>query len=298
MPGFAPQILNFCTVKLEKEETRMSAFMPTVNTDTIERCASKAGRKPGRRTDEVVSVSLMSPGVYRLVIRDPYIARTARPAQFVNLYSTNAAMVLPRPFGIANVEGDDVTLIYQVVGAGTKEFSELRAGDRIDVLGPLGKSFDLDTPANYVLVGGGLGVPPLLYAAQTLSGRDDETQVTSVFGYRDERFADETVKPYAGKVHSIVNAEGNVVDLLDDIEQELITSDQRTVILSCGPTPMMKAVAGWASKRGISAQFSLESRMGCGYGACVACVVDTREGRLKVCKDGPVFTTEQLGWEA
>ncbi|MBB2954857.1 dihydroorotate dehydrogenase electron transfer subunit [Bifidobacterium commune] len=276
----------------------MSVFMSTVNTDIIEQRASKAGRKPGRRTGEVISVSLMSQGVYQLVIRDPYIARTARPAQFVNLYSANAAMMLPRPFGIAKVEGDDVTLIYQVVGAGTEEFSGLRAGDRIDVLGPLGKPFDLDTPANYVLVGGGLGVPPLLYAAQTLSGREDETQVTSVFGYRDDRFADETVKPYASKVYSIVNAEGNVIDLLNDIEQELTASDSRNVILSCGPTPMMKAVAGWASKRGIPAQFSLESRMGCGYGACVACVVDTPQGRLKVCKDGPVFTTEQLGWDA
>lgn len=275
----------------------MSAFMSTVNTDTVEQRAFKAGRKPGRRTDEVISVSLMSPGVYRLVVRDPYVARTARPAQFVNLYSASAAMALPRPFGIAKVEGDDVTLIYQVVGEGTKEFSGLQAGDRIDVLGPLGKPFDLDASANYVLVGGGLGVPPLLYAAQTLSGRDDGTQVTSVFGYRDDRFADETVRPYASKVHSIVNAEGNVVDLLNDIEQELTLSEHQTVILSCGPTPMMKAVACWTSKRGIPAQFSLESRMGCGYGACVACVVDTTEGRLKVCKDGPVFTTEQLGWE-
>lgn len=274
-----------------------TAFMPTVTTGTVERQAVRAGRKPGRRTDEIIAASKLSEGIYELVIRDPYVARTAQPAQFVNLYPADATMALPRPFGVAKVEGDDVTLIYQVVGAGTAEFSLLQAGDVIDVLGPLGKPFDTTKPANYVLVGGGLGVPPLLYAAQKLSERNDGSEVTSVFGYRDVRFADDLVAPYADHAHSIVNAQGNVVDLLNDIEGELNNASQPPVILSCGPTPMMKAVAAWASKRGIPAQLSLEARMGCGYGACVACVVDTPNGRLKVCKDGPVFTTEELGWE-
>lgn len=275
-----------------------TTFMPTLNTETVERQAAEAGRKPGRRTDKVIAASMLSPGIYELVIRDPYVAATVRPAQFVNLYPADATMALPRPFGVAKVEGDDVTLIYQIVGAGTREFAKLQAGGTVDVLGPLGKPFDTGKTANYVLVGGGLGIPPLLYAAQTLSQRDDGTKVTSVFGYRDVRFADDLVKPYADTTHSIINAEGNVVDLLNDIEDELDGADQKPIILSCGPTPMMKAVAAWASKRNIEAQFSLEARMGCGYGACVACVVDTPQGRLKVCKDGPVFTTEQLGWEA
>lgn len=274
-----------------------TSFTPTLPARTVEREAHEAGRKPGRRTVEVVGASTLSPGIFRLVIRDPYVARHSSPAQFVNLYPHDARMMLPRPFGVAGVDGDDVTLIYQIVGHGTEEFSALAAGDSIDVLGPLGRPFDLGKPANYVLVGGGLGVPPLLYAAQTLCRRDD-VRITSVFGYRDERFADELVRGYVNVAHSITNAEGNVVDLLDDIEDELKTSAQPPVILSCGPTPMMRAVASWTSKRGIAAQFSLEARMGCGYGACVACVVDTPSGRLKVCKDGPVFTTEQLGWTA
>ncbi|MDF7665096.1 dihydroorotate dehydrogenase electron transfer subunit [Bifidobacterium sp. ESL0745] len=273
--------------------------MPTLTTETIERQAAAAGRKPGRRTDEVVSTSVLSEGVYELVIRDPYVARTVKPAQFVNLYPVDATMALPRPFGVAGVEDDDVTLIYQIVGAGTREFSRLQAGDTVNVLGPLGKPFDFSAWwANYVLVGGGLGIPPLLYAAQTLADGGEAAYVTSVFGYRDVHFADELVKPYAECMHSISNKDGNVIDLLNSIEDELKASEQLPVILCCGPTPMMKAVAAWASVRGIPAQFSLEARMGCGYGACVACVVDTPNGRLKVCKDGPVFTTEQLGWEA
>ncbi|MDF7663862.1 dihydroorotate dehydrogenase electron transfer subunit [Bifidobacterium sp. ESL0763] len=272
--------------------------MPTFTTGSVELRAAQAGRKPGRRTDEVVAASRLGDGIYELVVHDPYVARTVRPAQFVNLYSANATMVLPRPFGVAKVEGDDVTLIYQVVGAGTEEFSHFRAGDAVDVLGPLGKPFDLAKRANYILVGGGLGVPPLLLAAQALHGRADGSKVTSVFGYRDERFADDLVRPYADEVHSITNERGNVVDLLDSIEGEVSGAPLPPVILSCGPTPMMRAVAAWACQRGIPAQLSLEARMGCGYGACVACVVDTPQGRLKVCKDGPVFTTEQLGWGA
>ena len=87
-----------------------------------------------------------------------------------------------------------------------------------------------------------------------------------------------------------------MVDLLNQIEDSINVDGLTTVILSCGPTPMMKAVASWAQSRGIGCQLSLEERMGCGYGTCVVCVVDTLEGRKKVCADGPVFTAEELGW--
>ena len=114
--------------------------------------------------------------------------------------------------------------------------------------------------------------------------------------YLQEDLGDEYVGRYADKTYSIDESEGNVVTLLDRIENELVNGELKPVILSCGPLPMMKAVAAWAAKRGIEAQLSLEQRMGCGYGTCVLCTVDTAEGRLKVCSDGPVFTREQLGW--
>ena len=96
----------------------------------------------------------------------------------------------------------------------------------------------------------------------------------------------------------LTDAEGNVVDLLNKLEQgdDLKAYDRKPIILSCGPLPMMKAVADWAAERGIPAQLSMEQRMGCGYGTCVLCTIDTVDGRLKVCSDGPVFTREQLGW--
>ena len=119
---------------------------------------------------------------------------------------------------------------------------------------------------------------------------------TAVFGYRNVRFGDEYAGKYADKVYSIDESEGNVITLLDRIEGELMDSGLKPVILTCGPLPMMKAVAAWAVKRDMACQLSLEQRMGCGYGTCVLCTVDTLDGRLKVCSDGPVFTRERLGW--
>lgn len=165
------------------------------------------------------------------------------------------------------------------------------------MLGPLGTPFNLDEAADYVLVGGGLGIPPLLEAAQSLRDEADSRAI-AVFGYRDEHFADIYAAKYADEVHSIDESEGNVLTLLERLWPALEESGRKTIILSCGPTPMMRAVATWASKRGVDAQLSMEQRMGCGYGTCVACTIDTRAGREKVCEAGPVFTAHQLGWDA
>ncbi|KFI48841.1 dihydroorotate dehydrogenase electron transfer subunit [Bifidobacterium biavatii] len=261
--------------------------------------ATEAGYFPGRHTVDITEVVKLTAGVYRLTFRDAYIAKHARPAQFVNLFSHDPMKLLPRPFGVSEVDGDLVSVIFAVVGKGTAEFAELAAGDRIDVLGPLGRPFNTKTAAHYILVGGGLGVPPLIYTAQHLQSNGD-ARTTAVFGYRNDHFADRYVSRYADATVSIDESEGNVITLLDRMEAagELTRDGLAPVILSCGPLPMMKAVAQWASKRGIPSQLSMEQRMGCGYGTCVVCVVDTVDGRKKVCSDGPVFTAEQLGWEA
>lgn len=269
--------------------TAAATFMPTVTE------AREAGFFPSRHTVEVVDNRKLADGVYRLTFHDEYIAGHAKPAQFVDVYSNDPTRLMPRPFGVAEVDGDEVSLMFAVVGKGTAEFAGLHAGDTIRVMGPLGNSFGTKQAANYVLVAGGLGVPPLVRAAQYIAGLEHASS-TAVFGYRNVRFGDEYVGRYADKVYSIDESEGNVITLLDRIENELMTGDKKPIILSCGPLPMMKAVAAWAAKHGIEAQLSLEQRMGCGYGTCVLCTVDTVEGRLKVCSDGPVFTREQLGW--
>jgi dihydroorotate dehydrogenase electron transfer subunit len=266
-----------------------ATFTPTVAE------ATRAGFFPSRHTVEIVDNRKLTDGVYRLTFRDEYIAGHARPAQFVDVYSNDPTRLMPRPFGVAEVNGDEVSLMFAVVGKGTAEFARLQAGDTVCVMGPLGNSFNTKEPANYVLVAGGLGVPPLVRAAQAIAGTPGATS-TAVFGYRNVHFGDEYVGRYADSVYSIDESEGNVITLLDRISDELMNGELKPVILSCGPLPMMKAVAAWAAKHGIECQLSLEQRMGCGYGTCVLCTVDTLDGRLKVCSDGPVFTRERLGW--
>ena len=269
--------------------TTATTFAPTVAE------ATEAGFFPSRHEVEIVDNRELTDGVYRLTFRDEYIASHARPAQFVDVYSNDPSKLMPRPFGVCETDGDEVSLMFAVVGKGTAEFAELQAGDAVRVMGPLGNSFKTKEPANYVLVAGGLGVPPLVRAAQAIAGMQGATS-TAVFGYRNVHFGDEYVGRYADSVYSIDESEGNVITLLDRISDELMNGELKPVILSCGPLPMMKAVAAWAAKRGIECQLSLEQRMGCGYGTCVLCTVDTLDGRLKVCSDGPVFTRERLGW--
>ncbi len=269
--------------------TTATTFVPTVAE------ATDAGFFPSRREVEIVDNRELTDGVYRLTFRDEYIASHARPAQFVDVYSNDPSKLMPPSIRRVRSQRRRSKPDVAVVGKGTAEFAALRPGDGIRVLGPLGNSFDISEKANYVLVAGGLGVPPLVRAAQAIAD-SQESASTAVFGYRNVRFGDEYVGRYADRTYSIDESEGNVITLLDRIEDELVNGELKPVILSCGPLPMMKAVAEWAAKRGIEAQLSLEQRMGCGYGTCVLCTVDTTEGRLKVCSDGPVFTRERLGW--
>lgn len=239
---------------------------------------------------------MLADGIARLTIRDAYIARTARPGQFVNLYTHDAQRLAPRPFGVADVDGDCFHLIFALVGRGTREFSAMGSGDSVDVLGPLGNGFDVSEPADYVLVGGGLGVPPLLRAAQELRNVDGAHSI-AMLGYRNVHFADALMGEFADALMSIDESEGNVITLLD---RWAATRDaaRPTAILTCGPMGMMRAVSAWAAARRLPVQASLESRMGCGWGTCVTCTVRTREGLMKTCLDGPVFRTADLvEWE-
>lgn len=272
----------------------MSQPVFTTTEPVIDR-ARRAGRRPGRRADVITGMEALDQDVWRMTIKDPFAAQEAHPGSFVNLYPTDSMTLLPRPLGISRVlDGNQIEVIFGVVGRGTHEFSELRSGDCIDLLGPLGKGFDLSRTAHYILVGGGLGVPPLIRTAQVLQEMGG-SRSTALFGYRSVHFADRFVNPLVDDLRSIDNAEGDVITLLDGLEPTLDPED--TVILTCGPTPMMGAVAAWAGKRSIPTQCCMEARMGCGYGTCVACVVDTVNGRLKVCKDGPVFKADDLLWK-
>ena len=234
--------------------------------------------------------------VYKMVIQQEEAAKNVAPGQFVNLYTKSESMLLPRPISICEVGDDTLTLVYGVVGQGTKEFSSYVAGDTIKLTTALGNGFTPAEAAVHVLVGGGIGVPPLVELAKHLKGSK-----IAVIGFREapflvERLEELGVKVYVATDNGAHGFKGNVVDLM---ESEDIVGDY---YYSCGPKPMLRALTSWCESKGKPVQVSLEERMGCGYGACVGCVCKTKAAnevgyeQKKVCKDGPVFLGSEVAW--
>lgn len=247
------------------------------------------GKKEGRISCSVIYNKQIAEDIYELKFSNRKMASEAKPGQFINVYC-NGEMLLPRPISICEAEENEGTMkiVYAIAGAGTKLFSKLQKDDFIEVLGPLGNGYSLIEAKESVLVGGGVGTPPLLELAKRLKGKK-----TIYLGFRSEGYLIEEFKAY-GDVYVATDDgsnghHGNVVELM---EKNGVSAEQ---IYSCGPNPMLKAVQKFAADRNIGIQLSLEERMGCGFGACVGCVckikADNESGYTykKVCKDGPVF---------
>lgn len=243
----------------------------------------------------VLEQRILAEGVYSMWL-STNIAKEAVPGQFVSLYCEERSRLLPRPISICEIdkERSAIRLVYRLAGEGTKEFSALQTDDEVKVLGPLGNGFPLEGE-HPIVIGGGIGVPPMLELAKSLSAKS-----TIVLGYRDEQlFLKEQFEDY-GQVeittdNGSVGVHGTVVDVL---EQKQITGD---VIYACGPKPMLAAVKRYAMEHDIKCYVSMEERMACGIGACLGCVCQTKEEdahshvhNTRVCKDGPVFLAEEV----
>lgn len=246
----------------------------------------------------IVSQREIAPGIYDMRIRTEYIAKEAIPGQFVSLYTKDAAKLLPRPISLCEIDAEqgELRLVYRVTapGSGTDEFSRYKAGDTIHIAGPMGNGFPLKQGRTMV-IGGGIGVPPMLALAKALPGA-----VTAVMGYRDadtfltEDFA-QTAELWIATEDGSLGTKGNV---LDAIREQDLSAD---VIYACGPTPMLRAVKAYAAEFGIECYVSLEERMACGIGACLACVCQSKDidahshvHNKRICKDGPVFAAEEV----
>jgi len=251
-------------------------------------------KKQGRVKCQVIYNKKIAEDIYELVFSNNKMATEAKPGQFVNVYC-NGEMLLPRPISICEADEDKGTikLVYAIAGAGTKLFSKIQDGDFVEVLGPLGNGYTLADADSSILVGGGVGTPPLLELAKRIKGKK-----TIYLGFRSEAYLVEEFKAY-GEVYVATDDgsyghHGNVVELM---EKNIAKAEQ---IYSCGPNPMLKAVQKFASDNDIELQISLEERMGCGFGACVGCVckikADNEAGYTykKVCKDGPVFPGSEV----
>lgn len=245
---------------------------------------------------QVVNQEKLADGVYSMVLSTK-ASEYAIPGQFISIFSNDGSKLLPRPISICEIDKAAGTLrvVYRVVGAGTTEFSGLVAGDEVEVMGPLGNGFPLEGE-KAIVVGGGIGVPPMLELAKQLTGT-----VTAVMGYRNddmfltEEFTDVAAELIIATDDGSVGVHGTVVDAMKENE---LTAD---VIYACGPKPMLRGVAEYAKEHGIKCYVSMEERMACGVGACLGCVCQSTEkddhshvNNKRVCKDGPVFLSTEV----
>ena len=244
---------------------------------------------------EVLSNREISAGIYDMWVRTDEIAGFAVPGQFVSLYCTDGSRLLPRPVSICEISTDKqaVRLVYRIAGKGTEEFSKLMSGDGIQLAGPMGNGFPQKAGASF-LIGGGIGIPPMLELARRLEG---EKQI--VLGFRDEQFLVEDFKKYGPVcIATEDGSAGTKGNVLDAILENGLKAER---IYACGPLPMLRALKEYAAKKGMECYVSLEERMACGIGACLGCVCKSKKTDLhtnvknkRICKEGPVFEAGEV----
>ena len=227
--------------------------------------------------------------VYKMILSGD-TSDITKPGQFINIQLDG--FYLRRPISVCDYDNNTVTIIYKVVGKGTEVMAEMKCGEKLDVLTGLGNGFDTSKTGDApVLVGGGVGVPPMYNLAKVLI--EEGKKPVAILGfnkaeeifYKDE-FEALGVKTYITTVDGSVGIKGFVTDALKEIKNY-------TYVCTCGPEPMLKALYNSCETSG---QFSFEERMGCGFGACMGCSCKTKYGNKRICKDGPILEKEEIIW--
>lgn len=252
-----------------------------------------------KMTSTILQQDCIGTDIYSLWLDAPEIASQAKPGQFISVYSNDSGRVLPRPISICEIDREKgaLRIVYRIAGKGTAEFSGMKAGETLDILGPLGNGFPMDVikGKRVFMMGGGIGIPPMVQTA-----KEAEAEVTVVAGYRNsEIFLKEELEANGTLVVATedgsVGTKGNVMDA---IRENHLEAD---VIFACGPTPMLRAIKTYAEEKGILCYISMEEKMACGVGACLACVCKSREvdhhshvHNKRICKDGPVFLSTEV----
>lgn len=279
----------------------------------------------------VVDQNALGSGIYDLTLKTKNIAKAAKAGQFVSVYSNDRSKLLPRPISLCGIDRDEDTirLVYRVTGenTGTEEFSKLVMGDRIRILGPLGNGFTVEPGKKAFLIGGGIGVPPMLQLAKDINsgvvqttgavdtntqekGQTEEKQINGhgkkicdmniIMGYHDENTFlldefKEQADSFVATEDGSVGTKGNVIDA---IKENGLEAD---VIYACGPMPMLRALKAYAMEHDMECYVSMEERMACGIGACLACVCKTKDkdahsnvNNKRICKEGPVFNAKEV----
>lgn len=241
----------------------------------------------------IVKQEKIASDVFSMWLQTEDIAKNAKPGQFISVYSKDGSRLLPRPISICEIDGNLLRIVYRTVGKGTNEFSAYKSDEVLDIQGPLGNGYTL-FEKKAILLAGGIGIPPMLELAKQLNCEKE-----IVVGYRDELFLNEELAKY-GKV-TIATEDGSVGtkgNVMDAIKENNISGE---VIYACGPKPMLKAIKAYAEENNIEAYLSMEEKMACGIGACLACVCQSTEvddhsqvHNKRVCKEGPVFNSKEV----
>lgn len=239
---------------------------------------------------EIISNEKIAKSVYKMILAGDtqYITR---PGQFINIAITGK--YLRRPISVCDYDENTITIIYKVVGEGTEIMSKMEKGEKLDILTGLGNGFDIDNDSvSPLLVGGGVGVPPLYNLAKKLIAKGVKPTVILGFNTADEVFYADEFKAlgcptYLATVDGSAGEKGFVTDV---IKNNNLAYD---FFYTCGPLPMLKALSDATNTSG---QLSFEERMGCGFGACVGCNCETKYGNKRICKDGPVLVKEEIIW--
>ena len=255
------------------------------------------------RKCKIVSKEWLNHDAVMMVLEVGDMVRTSckGPGQFVHI-KCGDALLLRRPISVCTCQEDDpedlLTIVFEVRGEGTEWLANRPAGRSVDVMGLLGNGFAITPESRCLLVGGGIGVPPMVGCAQYTQGRS-----TAIVGFRSREKAILTdwLERECAKV-MVATDDGSLgyhgfVDAL--VRQELEQDKNYDAVLACGPKMMLRNVAKVAQEFGVPCQVSMEERMGCGVGACLVCACDMKDGSRKhVCKDGPVFDSKEVDWDA
>lgn len=239
----------------------------------------------------IVSNTRAVDDVYKLVVKiDGNLA--ARPGQFVQLRLPSNEFTLRRPLGIADLNGDRLTMFYRLVGRGTKFLSTVGEGAALDLIAPLGNGFSIVDGKKILLVGGGVGLAPLLFSARSFDNVD--VLIGGKTASEAELWSREFDGLVAQKFVTTDDGSAGVKGFVSDLLPEILSKKIYDAVLVCGPPIMMKNVAALVLEKNIRCEVSMEGRMACGLGACLSCSIDTTNGRRKVCKDGPIFDAAEV----
>ena len=239
---------------------------------------------------KIASNEPLTPAVYRMVLEGDtqYITRSG---QFINIELEGK--FLRRPISVADYDATSITIIYKVVGSGTEQMKGLKGGAELDILTGLGNGFDTDNASTKpLLVGGGVGVPPMYNLCKRLIAEGKQPRVIIGFNTASEVFYLEEFRALGVEVYC-ATADGTMGDkgfVTDVIRQRAVEFDY---LYTCGPLPMLKALYDATE---VDGQYSFEERMGCGFGACMGCTCKTKYGNKRICKDGPILKREEIIW--